>query len=421
LYSDTIIQKCLNRCTSVEFIITEKCQNACKYCYRVKKHQLSNKTLLDPKDLEIYISNMFDMFGSRFFDNIEIELFGGDPLLDYHHFYEVLQVLCSKIDKCRRILIPSNTRLLQDLTCQDIKELFLSATNKDIEVCISFSVDIIDDKQRKLSKIGQMLDYDVDYNFDKVLRCLSEAGVVYGFHPMLDFDNIDKWFHQFKFYFDRKMYPYLLEVRHPLTLEQALRATEELVVIRKYVEHKISNKEVPEYVTRILNTISASRVPRGLGCSAHTSLCVNIEGNIPFCHRLMDPPWICGSVLSKRINISKFAHFKMVYDHRNHINCAVCPVRMFCSGQCVGASYEYWGDPWSPIDSICDYTRLKIYTFINYFADWSDMTKCMSNQQRQQLHQQVMSTFGENNLKILHQNIDVRLSKILQGEKSNNV
>ena len=358
--NEAIKRMALQRCTSIEFIITEKCQNACKYCYRVKKHALSPYDMLDPEHLRLYIRKLKEMFGDDVFRNREVELFGGDPLLDYDHTCKILEVLDQEVsDEIIYIGMPTNGRLLQEITMHDIEHL-LSKTK--VPVGFSFSVDVIDTVQRNLSNTGSYLSYNEEINLDMLIKLAKEGG--HGFHPMLDFSTIDKWFDQFKTFFDAGVRPYLLEVRHPLSKEQAIEAVRQMVRIRYYID-----KHDPKSL-RHMNTIAASTVPRGLGCSAHTSLCITIDGKIPFCHRVLDPPWICGNLLTGDLNLSKFVFFKAGFDHRNHVACLTCPVRFACTGQCAGASYEYWGDPWTPIESICNYTKLKIFVMTNLFPDW---------------------------------------------------
>jgi len=408
---DSIIRSCVNRCLSAEFIITEKCQNACKYCYRVKKHQLSDKTMLEPEVFRIYIRQIKKLFGEDFFQNRHIELFGGDALLDYKHIYNIFRVITEEIKEDVNITVPTNGRLLLELPPVDIKELIDILYSNNKRVSFSLSIDGIDEIQRNLSTIGKMLDYQQSYNIDKVRSLIKyDERLIIGFHPMFDFNTVDLWAKQFETFHSKGFSCYLLEVRHPIPSPViALKAVYQLALIRCYLEIFASRKNLGRDYLKRFNTIMPSIVPRGLGCSAHTSLCITIDGNIPFCHRLLDPPWIAGNILTERINISKFVRFKMEYDHRNHVKCVMCPIRDLCSGQCVGASYEYWGDPWTPIDSICYYMMLKTYVFSRLFKDWKiaveQSCKGIASKEMERLESIVFTVFDKTEVNNLVEDI----------------
>ena len=99
------------------------------------------------------------------------------------------------------------------------------------------------------------------------------------------------------------------------------------------------------------------------------------DGSLPFCHRLIDKPWVYGNLATKQFDISKAINFISGYHHSNHPECIKCPVRNLCHGQCVGASYEYWGDPWTPIHAICDYIICKNFVLSRIFDDWGKVTE----------------------------------------------
>jgi len=136
-----------------------------------------------------------------------------------------------------------------------------------------------------------------------------------------------------------------------------------------------------------------------MGCSALTTLTIMPNGDVPFCHRLIDPPWVYGNVY-KGFDISKSINFMSAYNTKNTPECMACPIRKTCNGQCAGASYEYWGNPWMPIASICDYFKLKFYVFYTLFDDWKQ-TLISVNTDIDKLKSEVESAFGENILDVI--------------------
>ena len=361
-----IDKKFLSRCKSIELVINEKCQNACTYCYRKYKHDKSSVFSLDPSIVRTHLERFFDLIredGKEFLKNRGIELFGGDPLLDYKQSKEILKIVDEY--KPKNITIPTNARLVSELTEYDLEALF---DGLDTRVGLSLSIDgDPSDNNRPLSKIGKMLMYDEKVKYKKLFKIAKDRG--YGYHPMLSFKQIHKWLDTVQFFFNEfGVVPYLLEIRHSLSKENMIEAVIQLAKIRNFLE------EIHKDTIKSANTIKASRVPRGLGCSALTTISIFPNGDMPFCHRVIDPPWVYGNV-NYGIDITKAISLTSVYDHRNIPDCIICPIREICSGQCQGACYEYWGDPWIPIPSVCDYFRLKAYIFSLVYEDWETMVR----------------------------------------------
>ena len=380
-----IDSKLLNRTKSVELIINEKCQNACTYCYRRVKHNKSSVFLVEPNIVKKHLENLFDLIqedGKTFLKNRAIELFGGDPLLDYAHFKKILKIVDAYKPEC--IILPTNARLVSELTEYDLINLISSIETK---VSLSLSVDGgPSDNNRPLSKVGRMLMYEEKVNYAHLFNLAKKFG--YGYHPMLSFSQVNNWFDTIKFFLDEfNVVPYLLEIRHALSRENSIEAVIQLIKIRNFYE------SIDKSLVDKANTIRASRVPRGIGCSALTCIYIMPTGDIPFCHRLIDPPWVYGNV-NYGIDITKAIALTSVYDHRNLPDCIICPIKIICSGQCQGACYEYWGDPWMPIPSVCDYFRLKSYMFHLLYSDWKRMFQ-QSNVDIDLLHKNIIDHFGK--------------------------
>jgi radical SAM protein with 4Fe4S-binding SPASM domain len=378
-------KKFLSRTTSIELVINEKCQNACTYCYRKFKHNTSNVFSVEPEQVKIMMQRFFNLIqedGKEFLKHRSIELFGGDPLLDYQQVKKILKITGEYSPKY--ISIPTNGRLVSELSEYDL----ISLLDIDTRVVLSLSVDgLPSDNQRPLSKIGKMLSYDTKINYDKLFKLSKKYN--WGYHPMLSFKHINKWFDTVKYFMESfGVVPYLLEIRHSLSKEDAIESIIQLAKIRDYYE------SIDEKAVEIANTIRASRTPRGLGCSALTTAYIMPNGDLPFCHRVVDPPWVYGNV-NYGIDITKAVSLHTIYNHRNVPECFVCPIRQQCSGLCQGACYEYWGDPWIPIPSVCDYVRLKHYIFALKYDDWE---KTIGND-IEYLRETVIETFTDKDIK----------------------
>jgi len=364
--------KFLNRLTSIEYVVSEKCQNKCAYCYRVKKHNASQTYYIDPELIDIFNQNFMEMFDvdETFFHRRTSELFGGEALLDYQKVKEIIDKLYYKY-KFQSITIPTNGRMINALSIYDLDKLFVDKKNNSLKCHLSISVDgaLIDHTQRPLSKFGYMLAYDEKLEYEKLFEKCNRYNS--GFHPMFSFDNYKAWFDTFKFFINKKIYPYLLEIRHSVNDEDILPSIEQLV----YIKHYLLKAKFPKNILKKFNTINYSKIPRGLGCSALNCLTIMPNGDIPFCHRVIDPPWVIGNLLTKKLSIEKAINYKAGFHHANHPMCIKCVIRNVCTGGCLGANYEYWGDPWTPINAVCKYLICKYYIFARIFKEWEDGLK----------------------------------------------
>lgn len=356
--------KYLNRISAIELIISEKCQNECMYCYRVKHHNKSKMIHATLEDLKIQLKNIDKMFGSEILKTRRVELFGGDPVLNYDILSELFTFMSNNYPGID-IILPTNSKLIQELTFNDIDKLIKRGKNNSIFFSLSVDGPYSDDN-RKLSKFGVMNCYNPTVDYDHIKRILERFKGRFGLHPMLHFKSTDNWLKTVKFFYKQFNHiPYLLEVRHSLTKEEGINAVQQLIAIRKYVKSLDKYKDIEAG-----NTITSSICPRGLGCSALTTMCIMPNGDIPFCHRLVEKPFVYGNIYKEQFNKEMAISYTSLFDFRNLALCMECVLRKVCVAQCLGANFEYWGDPFIMNPSICDYFKLKYYAMIKNFKIW---------------------------------------------------
>jgi len=57
------------------------------------------------------------------------------------------------------------------------------------------------------------------------------------------------------------------------------------------------------------------------------------------------------------------------YDFKAGPFCNYCPIREFCSGQCMGSMYETNGDPFIPIPTVCAIEHAKAAAILDELKD----------------------------------------------------
>lgn len=349
-----------NKTTSVEFILGTQCQNSCAYCYR-RIYQYDNPiSPISISKLRLYFNNAKEM--GLIHTPIILELFGGDPIVDLIYFKNLLSEFKDDVEY---FLVPSNGRILENLKDEDIDEL-IEASGKKLSISLSVDSPIQEPIKRPLSLLGQMQGFTDSRNWDRLIYLAKKYG--WGFHPMFDFNNVDEWFNIFKYFVDNEVAVYLLEVRHPVTDNQAIKGAIQIGKIMKFVkEYKIDFK---------FNAIDAHIIPRGLGCSALTTLTINTDGKTYFCHRLLKERYAIADLVTKEIDPTKYIMYSSGFDHKNSHYCMNCPLRISCGGYCVGMVDEYWdryGVESIPILSICKYYLLKSYILTQIDEGWKSL------------------------------------------------
>ena len=389
---DIITDPLYNKITSLELITTTKCQNACKYCYRVKNQQEGPIIGMPVPKAKMYIENAIEM---GLVDNkyMNIEIFGGEPIIDIDYIKDLLNLVKNYTNN---ITITTNGRILENIKDHDIDEIINAADGK---VFFSLSVDspFQENINRPLSTFGKMQGFTQNRNWERLLYLSKKYKM--GFHPMLSFETADKWYDTWEYFINNEAHCYLLEVRHPLNKEQMFEAVYQLSKIKKEI--------IKRKLKDVFNTTTPSYISRGVTCSAQTTLGINSDGCVYFCHRLMNERFKLADLNTKEIDISKFVMWKSLFHNGNAITCMSCPIRKICGKQCLGAIFEYWGSNGCltiPIPSICQYILLKYYIFSCFFDEWKKHIDMYSN--KKTLENAVLGNFGENFINNLKEKIE---------------
>lgn len=354
---DLIKQK--QRNISVELLIGTKCQKACKYCYRVKNQNDYGITTRDDIDrLRLYYDNAVEMGLLNVEYKYDIELFGGDPVVDL----DILRYIHDKFkDVSGSYVLPSNTTVIENLAFSDIDKLVEYFENK-IYISISADTPFMEEKNRPLSAFGKLQGLNEKRDWDKLVEISKRYK--WGFHPMLWLENVDNWFNAFKWCVEKGVRAYFLEVRHGHhDFETIKKGVQQVFKMRKYCEEN-------EIDHTKFNLMNFPRIPRGLSCSALSNLLISYNGKSYFCHRLIDQRFMYADLQMKKIDPTKFLLFNSGMDYRNCPTCVQCPINQLCHSICPGMVDEYWGNLGSiqvPIISMCKYFLLKFGVLFKHF------------------------------------------------------
>ncbi len=369
----------LKRLHSLELSLVGYCNLECSYCYVTKWRRKHNTLVYKKECIDIdLVDKAIDEFErlasiASKNKNMALELFGGEPLLAFHHNPDIFDLLTERVRKSpyfSHISIPTNGVYygIKD----KVKDWLLR--NKDI-VHLSFSIDgpeELQNKQRAICKgTYDMLGIDSSNienpDLEFINWCLSN-NISVGFHPMLTPNTLKKPKEFFDFFVSLGVKDiYLLHVRNKYLFDKV--SHEEVRyfadVASAYKKHNIS---IINFVKPNLNPINK----RYFQCSIFNSLMVDVDGKINLCHRFKflddgdkyDLGYINedGMFLDlEKINIWQG------YDAMNKPKCNTCTFRSpVCGGDCLAETVYHHGMVEVCDSSICHANKLHMYLKFRY-------------------------------------------------------
>lgn len=340
LYENIISNQLFN---SLELMVSPHCNLKCAYCYMKKYNKLDSSPIIN----KTTIDKAIDVFsklkkGQRY----SIEVFGGEPLIQA----DVIEYILQKTKDYKQIsyiLIPSNGYYTSNIE---------SLLTKYPKLQISFSVDGIYNESINRPK-HSTCDKELDYDY--LFKLYKQFPQRIGFHPMIYSKTVENTYKTAVWFVENMNNPtnvenslYLLPVRNPenWNSKNIQILIDELHKFKNYC--KVNHISMNHTKFNIFRMVGC---PRGTTCSLQTTLAVNWDGDLYPCHRLMYPEFKYGNIHTyPKWDFNIILPFYL-YHRGNSLICQSCPIqnKNNCVGGCLGAQYEYWGDPFIPIKDTC--------------------------------------------------------------------
>ena len=402
---------------AVEFVIRPECNQKCEYCYltqygkesyriRATKEQILNnlKMVVDYFIEQDYKIKRLDLFaGDLFYDDLFFDMV---PILEKYyiwlnntHYDFINQHLINDTGRGEPcIIIPCNMSFCNDDNKIKKVEAIVRRMNKlNVKLFFSYSTDGKYSTSIREKKVIE------DEFFDKVFALCEKYN--WGVHPMISYEGIDntienyKWFKkkfkQFKLN-NGSTNPYYLEVRNDGWTDEALQKYKEFL---QFYLNDIFHNENGSDLERMfndyfrafevkgrtyvcmdngealgkLNIIKENHMPCGLGI---LDLSINISAmTLMPCHRLGYNELIGGKFKIKDNKIQEIIPTEYYNSYINllYLNnsvkpkCITCKYHTICMKGCAGAQYEYSGDAFTSIPSVCKMLEVKYSTTIDFY------------------------------------------------------
>jgi uncharacterized protein len=368
LYSKDLYVNVVNKAIGTDSYIKALCLNIahdcnlrCKYCFADEGEYRGKREIMSPEVAKKAIDFVIKHSGPR--KNIEVDLFGGEPLMAFETVKQVVEY-AKEVQKIHgkniRFTMTTNATLLNDEIMKYIDENMGN---------IVLSIDgrkSVNDKVRVRA--------DGSGSFDSILPkikkmvSMRDKNKQYYVRGTFTHENLD-FFEDIKFLADEgfkeiSVEPVVLPKEHPLALKE-----EDLPVIFKQydklyedmLERRKSGKEFKFYHFNIDLKGGPCIYKRISGCGAgHEYVAITPSGDVYPCHQFVgNEKFKMGNIFEDDLDMSISEKFKNAHIY-NKEECKKCWARYFCSGGCQANNYNFNGDILKPYHLGCDMQKKRI-------------------------------------------------------------
>ena len=341
--------------------IAHDCNLRCKYCFASKGDYKGKRSLMTSEVGRTAIDFVIKKSGPR--KNIEVDLFGGEPLINYEVVKSIVDYgrQQEKIhNKVIRFTITTNALLLDDDKIEylnnNMENIVLSIDGrKEINDGVRVRADGKGTFEDILPKIKKMVDKrhgDKQYYVRGTFTSKN-----------LDFYNdvIELAALGFK---EISIEPVVLPDDNELSLKEEhigiiFEQYEKLAM--EIIERKKSGQEFKFYHFAIDINGGPCIYKRISGCGAGFEyIAVTPEGDIYPCHQFVgNNDFKIGTIFDEEINIIKSTEFKNAHIY-NKKDCINCWAKFYCSGGCQANNYNFNGSILKPYKLGCILQKKRI-------------------------------------------------------------
>lgn len=340
--------------------VSHDCNMRCKYCFASTGDFGTGRLLMDEDTAKSAIDFLVENSAGR--RNLEVDFFGGEPLMNFDVVKKTVEYARSieaKKNKHFRFTITTNALALTDEKMKYINENFDN---------VVLSIDgrkEINDQMRKLPDGKGTYDFILDKIKKMVMLRGDKSYYVRGTftHHNLDFakDVLHLAGEGFK---NISVEP----VVAPKDMDYAITDSDLTVIMKEYeilTREYIKRREEGKGFNFFHFMIDLDQGPcirrRLTGCGAgYDYIAVTPEGNIYPCHQFVGiDGFLMGNVKSKSLN-REIANKFMNSNIYTKDECSKCWARYYCSGGCAANAYNFNGDINKPPLTGCEMAKKRI-------------------------------------------------------------
>lgn len=338
--------------------VSHDCNLRCKYCFASTGDFGQGRKLMSVETGKQAIDFLIENSKGR--GNIELDFFGGEPLMNFNVVKQIVKYARSKeteYDKRFRFTVTTNGMLLDkdkaDYINKEMSNCVLSLdgrpevnNNMRPRVDGSGSYDSIVDKYRYLVDNRGDKDYYVRGTFTK--NNLDFSKDVIHIHN-LGFDQLS-------------VEPVIASDSHEysLTDEDLPKIFEEYENLAKeIIKRKDTGINFFHFMIDLNQGPCAIKRIRGCGCG-NEYVAVDPEGDIYPCHQFVGmDEWKMGNLHARTLNLEMKKAFAETTIY-NKKECEICWAKFYCSGGCNANNFTYQGDILKPHKISCEMEKKRL-------------------------------------------------------------
>ena len=356
-YSDMMVSApiksmCLN--------IAHDCNLRCGYCFAAQGDFGHGRMLMPYEVGKKAIDFLIKHSGSR--HNLELDFFGGEPLMNFDVVKEIVNYARSiekEHNKNFRFTITTNGILLDD-----DKIDFINKEMKNVVLSLDGRKEVNDRLRVRVNGSGSY-----DAIVPKYQRLAQKRGngeyYVRGTYTKYNLDFSKDVLHMNELGFDQlSIEPVVTgpEVPYALGFDDLPKIFEEYERLAKIViEKKKAGETFNFFHFKIDLDQGPCAIKRLRGCSCGNEyVAVTPEGDIYPCHQFVGmDEWKMGSVLDDTIDLDMKKKFSKANVYSKE-DCKNCWAKFYCSGGCNANNQQYSGDMLKPYKFTCELERKRL-------------------------------------------------------------
>ena len=340
--------------------VAHDCNLRCKYCFAATGDFGGGRKLMPLETGKKAIDYLLRYSGNR--HNLEMDFFGGEPLMNWPVVKEIVKYARSKekeYNKNFRFTITTNGMLLTE-----DKWDFLNKEMKNVVLSLDGRKEVNDNLRVRVDGSGSY-DIIVPHFQEFVKRRGDQEYYIRGTFTKYNLDFTNDVFDFYNKGFEQiSIEPVVTDPKEPyaLTEEDLPKVFAEYDKLSKKIIETRKNGEFFNFFHFMIDLNQgpcAIKRLRGCGCG-NEYVCVTPEGDVYPCHQFVGKKeWIMGSVHDMSLNTIMKDDFAKatVYDKPE---CKKCWAKFYCSGGCNANNQEHCGDIRKPFKLSCELEKKRL-------------------------------------------------------------
>lgn len=353
--------------------IAHDCNLKCKYCFASEGEYNGERKLMSPEVGKLAIDFVLKNSGPR--NNIEVDLFGGEPLMNFEVVKKIVDYAREAekpFKKNIRFTITTNATLLNPENMD-----YIDKNMGNVVLSIDGRKDVNDNIRTRYDGSGTF-----DYILPKIKEMVDKRDKSKQYYVRGTFtrDNLDFYedvvFLANEGFKEISVEPVVLEENHPLSLrkEDLPKIFEQYDLLTEYMLQKQIKGEAFKFYHFNIDVNGGPCVYKRIsGCGAgHEYVAVTPEGDIYPCHQFVgNNAFIMGNVFTGELNFDIMDTFKKGHIY-NKPSCMDCWARFYCSGGCQANNYNFNKDIHIPYEIGCEMLKKRVECAITLKAKMSE-------------------------------------------------